>query len=246
MCDEPLSSVGKEMPGEKAIEMAEVALINNDLNTCTRLMRTIRERYLDDNLTDQDQDIKLALFRDAVNLYVSAFVGTGYKLDKGKVYADVEGGVGFFQWVLDVRNSYAAHTFGPARQCVAAIFTDPQTGKAVNVEPLRMEWDIVNNETTKLLGTASEIAAKYSVHLGKKLNSEVLAQAETMTAEEIAALPRAQLHVPAPDELKMERHAFRRIKTGQAKPPKRRGWRKRRDSDRRAGESETPKDRPCG
>jgi hypothetical protein len=244
MTDNPpdeLATFGKEMPGEKAIEMAEVALIHNDLNTCTRLMRTVRQRYLAEPLSDEDRDIKLALFRDAVNLYVSAFVGSGYKLDKAKIYADA-GALAFFQWALDLRNSYAAHTFGAARQCVTQVMPDPKTGKALGVGPLRMDLDFVNGDSTEMLGKASEIAAKYCTLLGQSLNDELLAEAVTMTTEEIAALPNAHMHVPANDELTMGRHAFRRIKTGQAKPPKRRGWRKQRDLGRQAGKSETPSD----
>jgi hypothetical protein len=205
-------AAAKELSSQDALAMAELALINNDLNTCLRSLRIIKRQYLSDECSDEERDVKLALFRDAVNLYVSAFVGTGYKLNTETVYSAVEGFSEFFQWARDVRDTYAAHTFGPARQCAIAIAVDPKTGLSMGTGPVRLEWDFVTVEAVDELGKAATIASKYAAECGQHLNDEVNSQAEKLSKEEIAALPPARLHVPAPTELRMTRERFRKSK----------------------------------
>lgn len=238
----PEGSVAKELTSEKAIQMAEVALIHNDLNTCIRSLRLIKERYLADDLARADQDIKLALFRDAVTLFVEAFVGTGFKLTLGKVYSGV-GHQEFFKWARDVRDTYAAHSFGPMRQCSTVVAIDPTTGKVIGVGPFRMDLDIVNKEAVHELGKAAMIAGRYAEQLGRLLNDELLQEAVSTPLDELAKLHPAKLHVPDPSEYRMGRAAFRALKSGDQKPLRTLPKRQRRRLSRLAKNFETPSDR---
>lgn len=221
MKDATQDPAAREFSSPKAIEMSEMALIHNDLNTCIRSIRVMQQRYMHPQTSDEDRDIKLALFRDAINLYVSAFVGSGIKLDQSIVYADIEGSQEFFQWARDVRDTYAAHTFGPARQCVACIAVDPHSGKSLGVGAMRMDLDIANEEAVHQLGVAATIAAKFAERSGRQLNDELIQDAAKLSAEQIAALPPARTHVPEWSELRMGRQRFRAIKAGIATVPKR-------------------------
>ena len=209
---------GKEMLGENAIELAEMALILADLNTSVHSLNIIKRHYLGDEITDEEWHIKCALFRDAVNLYVAAFSDTcDAGLDLESVYSDVEGFRDFFQWAADLRNSYSAHTFGPGRQCVTILMPDPVTGLAIGVGPFSCDWDPVTPESVGELAKAASIAASYAGARGKALNDQLFADAKKMSADTIAALPPAQIHIPGPTELRQNRHSFRRAKTGQAR-----------------------------
>lgn len=214
----PEGPVAKELKGAKAELMAELALIHNDLTACTRQLRLLRDEITVDAGAVEETVIRDALFRDSINLFVGCFEKRG--LDVETVFGSDDGGVEFFRWAKDVRDSYAAHRFGPARQAVAAVFVDPNTGLAVGVGPFHMQWTAPDGETLDQLLRAVAIAGRYAAQRGSDLNDELLGETTAMTAADLAALPPARLHVPGSEELRMGRASFRALKSGDgpAKP----------------------------
>jgi hypothetical protein len=109
----------KELKFAEAKELAELLLLQHDVQASIAAMEIWGAKYAEKELSGEDTIIAAALFRDAIVQFMGCFdTSAQFKLRQDVVYAGVDGGPEYFQWLKDIRDAYAAHKFGRLRQAV--------------------------------------------------------------------------------------------------------------------------------
>lgn len=113
----------KALTGQLVHDVEEMHIIKDDLDNCWRNLTLYYEQYFDVETNPEDSRfvIKTSLFRDAVTLFCACFSinpAERIKLVANEIYGHLdEGWKSYYQYIRDLRDSYAAHNFGPVRQC---------------------------------------------------------------------------------------------------------------------------------
>jgi hypothetical protein len=193
----------KDLNSAETKELSELLLLQHDVQTSMEAMRLWTAKQGAES--PDDLIIAGALFRDAIVQFMGCFDSSApFKLSSDTIYSNVDGANEYFQWLKDLRDAYAAHKFGRARQAITGIIQSPDGSPGVGQMTM-----IYQGPQEAKAGT--EIAAFMSICL-KHINSriETLRAAITtiatkMSAAEIAALPTARLYGVDPDQLRKGR-----------------------------------------
>ena len=117
-----------EMTGSLAKELAELQIIRADLKAALDTLSLWFSKYAPqtNQLSDEGRLISQSFFRDSLVMFVGCFDKTAAStsLSETAIYGSVRGGLAYFKWLKDIRDAYAAHKFGPFRQCVAGVALD--------------------------------------------------------------------------------------------------------------------------
>ena len=213
----------KEISTPAASELAEYILLQSDIKAALSMMTLYFEKYAGKkDLPEQERYLVLSIYRDAITNFIGCFSPakgtTGVYLDADVVYASAKNGLSYFKWLKDIRDSYAAHRFGPYRQCVVGIV--PNAGNAViGTGNLQMIYSgPVPDGKGDMLSFIS-VAAKYVDAKIRELGAVVLEEARQLTPEQIAALPVATVRpVDDPGNVRISRAAFQRGASRSTKP----------------------------
>ena len=102
----------------EADQLAELYLLQADLKAAHDALALYLEKFeFSEDLTDEGRIISASLFRDCILLYCSCFsTKEPNKLEPKAVYGHLEDWEPFYRRVLDTRDAFVAHNFGPQRQ----------------------------------------------------------------------------------------------------------------------------------
>lgn len=194
----------KDLNNAETQELAELLLLQHDVRQSIEALRLWIEKEA--KATSQDERIIAgALFRDAIVQFIGCFDASApFKLSSDVIYAGVDGAQEYFKWLKDIRDAYAAHKFGRARQCVAGIMPQPDGPPTVG------HLMSIYHGPADPLGAAGIIAfMNISLgHIGSRiedLTASIKTTAAEMSAEAIAKLPNVRLHGVDPDQLRKGR-----------------------------------------
>ncbi len=110
-------------------EYAEWALLVGDLKFSLERAQMWGGMASSESTNPQNQKSAVSVLRDGIVTFVSCFDPEApMYLEPGVVYGEVAGGVEYFQWLKDIRNTWIAHRGGPHRQCVTAVIVDERSG----------------------------------------------------------------------------------------------------------------------
>ena len=194
-----------------ATELEEMQLILHDLQQASRAMKLWAKNYApkEGEMDDETQLIFISMARDAIVQFVGCFDSTAkIKLSAAEVFAHIENGVSFFNSLKDIRDSYAAHRFGPMRQCVAGIIA-ADDGKIVGAGHLMQQGFPMDGEHVGPFLIMIREAGKFTAKRCSELADKLKAEASTLTAEALLALPVARTTAPSSEQIRMSREKFR-------------------------------------
>lgn len=198
--------VVKELNSPLARELGELQLIAKDIETSYRAIDIWRAQYAPlKNMSRDQQTISLALMRDAIVQFVGCFdKNSEYSLRKEAVYS-TDDQLAYFKWLRDLRDSYAAHSFGPYRQCVVGINMSAPSRRIHFIDQIYR-----GPHTGEQLLEFIAIAGTYSANRMLELIEKLLRSLDAVTDEELNALPVARTHSVDQTEVRMSRKAFLR------------------------------------
>jgi hypothetical protein len=219
----------KALATPEADYLAELYLIKGDLDAAHATLSLYFDRFTPDRqLSGGEQVISSSLFRDGIILYCACFsTSDPNKLNPEAVYGHLEGWKDYCQKLLDMRNAFAAHNFGPMRQHKIVVIALEIGGKLVpagfNQVFLRFAgW--IPGEGPKLLQYI-DVARDYLQKQIEEAERPILKMLETITSDELAALPDAEgFLTPEPRDIKSTRQTFRRRGRGERVPLPPRRW----------------------
>ena len=127
------------------------------------------------------------------------------------IYNSKDGSVQYYEWMKDIRDSYAAHKFGPLRQCVTGVFLDP-SGNVIEAGHTAQIYAGPKAEGKNDMLDIIKTAGRFSYAKVTTLKSQLEGYAKTLSASELAALKPAAVHPVAPHEVRLSRKKFSRSK----------------------------------
>jgi hypothetical protein len=204
----------RELNTQAAKELAEYILLQSDLKTALSMMALYFDKYAGaKDIPEQEQDLVLSIFRDAITNFIACFDpikgAKGIHLDRDVIYGKTNGGLEFFAWMKDIRDSYAAHRFGPHRQCLVGVILGSD-GKVIGTGHMKMIYSGPIADAKGEMLSFISIAGKYVDSKIRELGEMVVKEANLLTAEQLAALPVAQIRAPDPGDIRTSRAAFQR------------------------------------
>lgn len=203
----------KQLDTSTANELAETILLQKDMQSSLEAMKLLFKRYSNAQ-SGKKIIIAQSLFRDAVVQFVGCFDETAkYALSVDDVYEKTDGGVEYFLWIKDIRDAFAAHKFGPLRQCVVGVLVDASGTKVLGPGELFHIYMGPQKDHGPALLKFMEIAADYLNEKVKNLKAQMLEETQNMPPEEIAALPIASLHGVGPSEIRKSRPKFQKSRS---------------------------------
>jgi hypothetical protein len=202
----------KELTTPLARELAEYILLQEDLRACLATTTLWFAKYAGrkDELSDEERLMGLSLFRDSIVMFVGCFDKSApLSLRAEDVYEVENGGLAFFKWLQDIRDSYAAHKFGPLRQSAVGVITNP-AGDVIGSGHLKMIWAgpeaVAKDQFLSFIRVACRFVDRRIAEFGARLIEE----AKAMKPEELASLKDARLRAAEPESIRMSREKFRR------------------------------------
>jgi predicted secreted protein len=207
----------RELALPLAKELGELNLICMDMETAYHAIQYWRAQYSPINAADMDdldRTIALALFRDAIVQFVGCFDRTAEFSLKAEDAYKTEGQLKYFRWLRDLRDSYAAHKFGPYRQC--AVGVDVKTRRVRFLTQL-YRGPNGGDQLLHFMAKGALYAALRMKDLAERLN-QVTA---SLTDDELNAMPIAKVHPVTESEVRMSRSAFERGRSSKGPTKKR-------------------------
>lgn len=207
-----------------ALLLAELNLTRYDCAAAKDMLSLLYRRQLAEaagTATSDDAIMNGSLFRDGIVQFVACFgAAVKGKLPADDVYAQVSGGPAYLQWLQDLRDTYAAHSFGPQRQSIVSTLPERAPDEDV-IHFGIMAYQGVDRDCLKMTIDFIELGITALDERNKQITQEVIAQVNLMSEDAIHALPPASFHAPAPDQLRMSRKGYRSTLAGL--PPKAHG-----------------------
>jgi hypothetical protein len=152
--------------------------------------------------------ISLSLFRDAIVQFIGCFDKSAKAhLDAYQISDDNGRGLKFFEWMKDIRDSYAAHKFGPLRQCITGVQIDE---KGNIVQPL-YSHQIYSGPARDSRKELLNIVYRAGIHTQSKVNSlvsQLEEYARGLDKKELLALKAARLREVEPHQFRSSREKF--------------------------------------
>ena len=198
--------VRKALGSPDAIALAEIELLKHDLIESLQIAKILHTQYMGRDLNEEERLVATSLYRSSIMLWVSCFEKPRRgDLDASAVYYGDD--LTFFRSVIDVRDSFIAHRFGPQRQSATmAVIKDgivrgiqQGTTKYSSCGP-----DELSN-MMRLIGAGIEAAEAKA----KPLGIAVLLELRKMSPAEVAALDDFEITPPDGTQTRMSRKEFR-------------------------------------
>lgn len=189
-------------------ELAEMHLLLQDLTHSILAITLWFQKYAPEanvQLSQEDFLISNSLMRDSIVQFVGCFDKTAqHKLNEQEVFGHIEGGIECFQWLKDIRDSYAAHKFGPLRQWVAGIIVS-EDGIIMGTGNFGMpSWPFDKAQEQKII-RCMHTTRQYIETQIKTLENKLLSEAQKLTPEELSNLPNARTYALNSSEIRTSR-----------------------------------------
>jgi hypothetical protein len=199
----------RALPSPDAKELSELYLLEHDLNHSVQALRILIEVYEKRKGPAEVEIIRLALYRDAIVQFVACFDGTApLFLKVPQVYPSDPNAQSYFDSLKALRDTFAAHRGGPARQCVVGVVAGP-TGP-LGVGHMKINFHVP--EELELKHT-HDFMFKARRHVRTRIDamlSHVTADAMAMTREAILSLPGAHGYSVPAAEMRLSRDRLTR------------------------------------
>jgi hypothetical protein len=219
----PNPRVYKLLTTPEGDHLGELYLIQGDLDAAYETLSLYFAEYaFDERMAGgAHRVVSASLFRDGIVLFCACFSAKDAdKLNPEETFGHLEGWKEYSQKLLDIRDSFIAHNFGPQRQHNVVLIGLDINGEVVPAGFVQHKFRFagwIADEGKKLLPFI-DVARDHLKRRIENAEQAVGAQIEAMSAGEIAALPDYVLSVPTELEFRMARAKFRRSEGGERLP----------------------------
>ena len=203
----------RELTTPIARELSEYTLLKNDLIQSFEALELWFNKYAGrkkDDMTNEERLIALSLFRNAIIMFVGCFDKSAkVSLSETDIYSSRKGGLEYFKWLQDIRDTYAAHTFGPLRQCSVGVLMDEAgtlVGTGHHVQIYAGPIATAKGDILSFISAAGRHVEKIITDLALQM----LKDAKKMTPSELAVLKVAEVHDVDPRKIRTSRDSFLR------------------------------------
>jgi hypothetical protein len=211
----------RELNSPLARELAELELLLYDIESAFHQIMLWRGQFAPRlSMPREQKALSLALFRDAIVQFIGCFDKKAeFHLRKEDIYGE-PGGLEFFQWLQDLRDAFAAHKFGRYRQSVAGVVVVGSERRIHFVHQI-FTGHISKTDSDQILLFVGRAMEHLALRIRDEIIPRLLKSLESLSDEELNALPIAQNHPVSASEVRTSRTAFQRARTGKGPVTKR-------------------------
>lgn len=206
----PITLLSKRIDTPEARELAELLMMESDLRHANRALKIAADMLPEENDLD-GAAIRLSLVRDAIVQVCACFGPTEpFKLNLDEVpsVADQQW-QDFYRFILDKRDTFAAHRFGPDRQCEIMAFVGEGVGPRTS--HIRSSWcGFADADHGNFISFVGRVGLHVEGRI-KTMTEIVNLQLAQMSSEELGALPEALITVAG--SLRTSREKYRQKPT---------------------------------
>ena len=210
---ENISADMRRLTAPDALLLAELYLTKADLDASFEALQAYLQLMQQEG--EQFRSLKASLFRDGIVQLAGCFTKNQDKEDKlfiEHVYAGFDGAATYYNWILDLRDTYAAHSFGPLRQChVGVVILRSGADQDVGVGHTLMIYQGASVEDAQDLMRFISMAQVYLDAKISVLKSRILSYAQKITDEEYMRLELIQMSPPGPEDIRTTRERFHKL-----------------------------------
>lgn len=201
----------KRVESSDAVELGELTLIVSHIEGAILNLRLYEGDDLDRLPDGAGPAVRAALFRDAVIQFVECF-GKAPKLDKAAIYGAVAGGPAYFQYLLDLRDNYAAHNHGPLRQCEVVVALAPidEGGGVIGQGEFALTYSGPKQADVPAMRSFLSLALRTAALRVEQLQELISTSVGQLTTEQLDSLPNASIRPPRPDAIRTSRAKHRK------------------------------------
>jgi hypothetical protein len=204
----------KEVPFHDAVRISELFLLLQDLKECRRAAELWIELFgKDEKLSSDDIVIANSVIRDVIVQLVSCFdTQYAHNLKKNEVFKqplEIE----YFNHLVEIRTTYAAHRFGPLRQCSIGVVVEG--GKCKDIAYSGKAFAGLEPDSAPGLVILINNAGAFAQQKFDEARQVLLAKMAALTPEQVAALKPAKAdHDVDVKKLRVGRDEFLRKSLG--------------------------------
>lgn len=196
----------RKLETPNALLLAEFLLFESDLDECINAIY-LRETMAGEG--DKADVVGRALFTHAIVRFISCFDKYHrHPLDQKVIYGADDGGLEYYQYLLDLRDSFLAHRFGPLRQCHVGVFLQPHPPGSRAVGNCIMMSVGIDRSEAHMVGCFIMKALTWVRSEIARVTALIEAEVEMMDADEIEKLPMARLYGVSNSEMRTGREKF--------------------------------------
>ena len=157
-----------------------------------------------------DLIVASSLFRNAIVSFVACFdKSVTPRLDVDSVYSEAEGGIEYFKWLKDLRDSWVAHRFGAHRQSYVGPMVDDNTGKYIGIGNMVQMYAAPKTDGADQLVSFMKAAEHAAKVIAKPLHGELDKYMQEMPETVLLRLPTALSKAAGTNDLRMGRRKYR-------------------------------------
>ena len=205
-----LGLLEKQLDSPSALRLAELSLLQFDINHSIKAIEIWSAEFCDrGELAERDRTVSISLYRDAIVQFTGCFAGRS-SLSASDVYGHIEGGPETYQFLLDMRDAYAAHNFGPLRQAVSIAMFKPDFAELIRVGCPR--WIYHGGLTRSIGDELRRFMQVAQTHVDARMESardQVHSEVSSMSVDEWRALNEPQIHHAEIQDIRSSRSRFR-------------------------------------
>lgn len=212
----PVTMTGKRLETASAAEYAEMhvnrACIVEAMNAFKYYFA--RWRAGEPGADEEEIAIRLALFRDGLVQIMAVFTTNPDKRDRflipSEAFAGTEGWEEYYQWILGLRDCFAAPSAGAKCNVEPVVMIHPDTAEVERVGHLTTRYHGEGLEAEQCLAMFCKAALRNVDTRLKALEEKLLEEAKALSPEERAGLMNAQNVIPGPEDIRTGRTRYRK------------------------------------
>ena len=190
----------------EATQFSEWVLLVTDLEYALRRAELWWKLAREETSDQEIIETATSVFKDAVVSFIACFDQQApVFLDEQAVYTEMLGGVDYFHWLRDLRNTWIAHRNGPQRQCVVTVVVDESSGELTGVGSLQHSYLGPREEAGNDLVRFLTVALVHARRERDRLRELITNQVKAMPSQKRLRLPKAQTVVPSPENIRLGR-----------------------------------------
>jgi hypothetical protein len=195
----------RQFSSPQAVALTEAYLVASDLRKSLSNMKALIDHYPADDADTEERIIAEALFRDAIVQFAGCVGDAAPLINENRAAKGKGEDIDAIHYLQDFRDSYAAHRFGPLKQCVIAVIaeTDRFIFTYAQLYFSIPTLDILN-EYVNLIQSAITEAESNCLAFEKVVTHELA----SMGYDKIQQIPILKARSPGLDEIKVSRSAF--------------------------------------
>ncbi|MGE7417459.1 hypothetical protein [Methylobacterium tarhaniae] len=197
----------RRVEGKTATALEEIEVIVSELIYALNNMKCAIKFLSSPDNEDEANIVTNALYRDSIVRFISCFNGKN-KLSSEEFCASLDDASEYFQYILDLRNSWVAHAHGASQQAEAVVYID-DSGNIIGTGCILFKLCGKDKDEMAQFHAFISFALKYAANIKTELEQKFDAEIKNKTREQLLSMKNSSFRALEPEEVALSRNQYR-------------------------------------